>query len=195
MNNTSQPERQSDEWLVSRCRAGDIQAFGALVEKHKQRAYYTALGLLGSHDDALDISQEAFVRAYRSVTEFQESRGSFFTWYYQILRNLCFNFIRDRAKHARAFSAIEARRLPLVEIADASGDPSVIAEHNELKEAVWRAINTLKTHDREIIILRDFQDLSYKEIAETLNCPLGTVMSRLFSARKQLREKLAGYLE
>lgn len=195
MNNTSQPEPHNDERLVTRCQAGDIKAFGVLVEKHQQRAYYTALGMLGSHEDALDVSQEAFVRAYRSITKFQSSRSNFFTWYYQILRNLCFNFVRDRAKHARAFSEIDPRFQPLAEIADAGGDPSVIAERNELKEAVWRAINALKTHDREIIILRDFQDLSYKEIAETLNCPLGTVMSRLFSARRQLKEKLAGYLE
>jgi RNA polymerase sigma-70 factor (ECF subfamily) len=195
MNNTSHPEPHNDERLVTRCQAGDIQAFGILVEKHKQRVYYTALGLLGSHEDALDVSQEAFVRAYRSIAKFQSRRSSFFTWYYQILRNLCFNFVRDRAKHARAFSEIDARRQPLAEIVDAGGDPSVIAERNELKAAVWRAINALKTHDREIIILRDFQDLSYTEIAETLNCPLGTVMSRLFGARRQLKEKLAGYLE
>jgi len=195
MNDTPQPEPQNDERLVSRCQAGEIQAFGVLVEKYKQRAYYTALGLIGSHDEALDISQEAFVRAYGAIAKFQASRAGFFTWYYQILRNLCFNFLRDRAKQARPFSEVETAESSLQNIADESSNPAVIAERNELKDAVWRAINSLKDGDREIILLRDFQEMSYKEIAATLDCPIGTVMSRLFNARQQLREKLEGYLE
>ena len=195
MNDTSQPEPQHDERLVSRCQAGEIQAFGILVEKYKQRAYYAALGLTGSPDEALDISQEAFVRAYRAIAKFQAGRGGFFTWYYQILRHLCFNFLRDRARRARPFAEVEASENTLQNIADANSDPAVIAERNELKDAVWRAINSLKDDEREIILLRDFQEMSYKEIAATLDCPLGTVMSRLFNARQKLREKLEGYLE
>lgn len=195
MNDTPHPEPRQDEHLVSRCQSGDIPAFEELVEKYKQRAYYTALGLTGSHDEALDISQEAFIRAYRTMAKFQAHRGGFFTWYYQILRNLCFNFLRDRAKRARAFSEMEVSPNALQNIADDSIDPAVIAERNELKDAVWRAINLLKADDREIILLRDFQEMSYKEIAATLDCPLGTVMSRLFNARKQLRAQLEGYLE
>ncbi|MDZ7288962.1 MAG: sigma-70 family RNA polymerase sigma factor [candidate division KSB1 bacterium] len=194
MNSTSRPERENDDWLISRCQSGDLQAFGVLVEKYKQRAYYTALGLVGSHEDALDLSQEAFVRAYRSLGKFQPSRGSFFTWYYKILRNRCFNFLRDRVRQPRSFSVIGESKPQLLEIPDENCDPTVIAERNEIKDAVWRAISSLNEHEREIIILRDFQGLSYKEIAETLDCPIGTVMSRLFNARRQLREKLNGYL-
>lgn len=195
MNNKSQPERQSEAWLISRCQAGEVQAFGVLVKKHQQRAYYTALGLTGSHEEALDISQEAFVRAYRAIAKFQASRGGFFTWYYQILRNLCFNFLRDRARRARPFSAVETAENSLHTIVDESSNPAVIAERNELKDAVWQAINALKDDEREIILLRDFQEMSYKEIAAALDCPIGTVMSRLFNARRQLREKLEGYLQ
>ncbi|MCI0694551.1 sigma-70 family RNA polymerase sigma factor [candidate division KSB1 bacterium] len=194
MNDTSQPERERDSWLISRCQAGEVQAFGVLVEKYKQRAYYTALGLVGTHEDALDISQEAFVRAYRSVAKFQPHKSGFFTWYYKILRNLCSNFLRDRAKHARPFSEIDKSKKFLSEIIDENYDPTVIAERNELKDAVWRAISSLNAPEREIIMLRDFQEMSYKEIAETLDCPIGTVMSRLFNARKHLRKKLNGYL-
>jgi RNA polymerase sigma-70 factor (ECF subfamily) len=195
MNSTSQPERERDELAISRCQAGDIQAFGVLVEKYKQRAYYTALSLLGAHEDALDISQEAFVRAYRAIAKFQPSHSGFFTWYYKILRNLCSNFLRDRAKQARPFSQIGAQKQRLTEIPDEGNDPTVIAERNELKDAVWRAISSLAAPEREIIVLRDFQDMPYKEIAAALDCPMGTVMSRLFNARKQLREKLNGYLQ
>lgn len=195
MNDTLQLERVNEERLISRCQAGEIQAFGVLVEKYKQRAYYAALGLSGSHDEALDISQEAFVRAFRAIAKFQPGRGGFFTWYYQILRNLCFNFLRDRARRARPFSAVAASENSLHNMADDSSNPAVIAERNELKDAVWRAINALKDDDREIILLRDFQEMSYKEIAAALDCPIGTVMSRLFNVRRQLREKLEGYLE
>ncbi len=189
-----QTEQQDDGSLIVRCQAGDKQAFGALVEKYMKRAYYTALGLVGSHEDALDLSQDAFVRAYRSIRKFQPSIGGFFTWYYKILRNLCFNFIRDRAKHARTFSEIDQQQSQALEIRDQSYDPSLITERNDIKDALWKAISSLKDHEREIIILRDFQNMSYKEIAEVLDCPIGTVMSRLFNARKQLKEKMETYL-
>lgn len=189
-----QTEQQDDGSLIVRCQAGDKQAFGALVEKYMKRAYYTALGLVGSHEDALDLSQDAFVRAYRSIRKFQPSIGGFFTWYYKILRNLCFNFIRDRAKHARTFSEIDQQQSQGLEIRDESYDPSLITERNDIKDALWKAISSLKDHEREIIILRDFQNMSYKEIAEVLDCPIGTVMSRLFNARKQLKEKMERYL-
>jgi RNA polymerase sigma-70 factor (ECF subfamily) len=84
--------------------------------------------------------------------------------------------------------------LRLSEIPDEEHDVSVIAERDELKQMLWKAISSLREQDREIIILKDFQDMSYKEIAEVLDCPIGTVMSRLFNARKQLREKMEGYL-
>jgi RNA polymerase sigma-70 factor (ECF subfamily) len=190
----TETEPQNDGRLIARCQAGDKQAFGALVEKYKKRAYYTALGLAGSHEDALDLSQEAFVWAYRSISKFDRSLGGFFTWYYKILRNLCFNFLRDRARHARAFSEVDGPAQRLNEIPDENYDLTVIAERDELKEMLWKAILSLKEQDREIIILKDFQDISYKEIAEVLDCPIGTVMSRLFNARKQLREKMEGYL-
>lgn len=194
MNDTLQTESQNDAWLVSRCQAGEVQAFGVLVEKYKQRAYFAALGLTGSSEEALDISQEAFVRAYRALPKFQIRRGSFFTWYYQILRNLCFNFLRDRVKRARPFSEIARSENSLQNLTDESLNPAVIAERNEIKDAVWRAINLLKEEEREIILLRDFQEMSYKEIATALGCPLGTVMSRLFNARQRLREQLERYL-
>jgi len=188
-----QTEQQDDGSLIIRCQAGDKRAFGILVEKYMKRAYYTALGLVGSHEDALDISQDAFVHAYRSISKFQPGRCGFFTWYYKILRNLCFNFLRDRAKHAHAFSEIDEQQ-QVLEIPDENYDPSVIAERNDMKDTLWKAISSLKEHEREIIVLKDFQNMSYKEIAEMLDCPVGTVMSRLFNARKQLKEKMERYL-
>jgi len=177
--------------VILRCQRGDTQIYGWLVKKYMQRAYFVALGLVGSHDGALDLSQDAFVRAYRSIHKLDPNR-KFFTWYYQILRNLCFNFLRDNARHALPFSEIGDQQVD--QIADNSDDASVQVEKDDMRERLWNAIDALKPNEREIIILKDFQEMSYKEIAETLEIPIGTVMSRLYSARHALKLKMESYV-
>jgi RNA polymerase sigma-70 factor (ECF subfamily) len=176
--------------LILQAQTGDNQAYGVLVQKYMKRAYFIALGLVGSHENALDLSQEAFVRAYRSLKKIDVER-KFFTWLYQILRNLCFNFLRDSARHAAPFSEIGEQSLN--QLIDDSQNTWREMERHELHEVMWQAINELKPNEREIIILKDFQDMSYKKIAEFLACPIGTVMSRIFNARKALKTKLEDY--
>jgi RNA polymerase sigma-70 factor (ECF subfamily) len=184
-------DRELDEHaVILKCQNGDKQAYGMLVKKYMKRAYFTALGLSGSHEGALDLSQEAFVRAYRSISKLDAER-KFFTCYYQILRNLCLNYLRDRGRHARPFSEIGETQLN--GLIDESQDATTQIEQGEMREALWKAIDTLKPQEREIIILKDFQEMSYKEIAESLACPIGTVMSRLYSARRALKTKLERY--
>ncbi len=178
--------------LILRCQAGEKQAYGELVNKYMKRAYYTALGLIGSPEAAMDLSQEAFIRAYRAIKRLDADKR-FFTWYYRILKNLCLNYLRDRAKHARPFS--EVGETTLLRISDQSEDASKQVEQGETKEMVWDAINSLKPQEREIIILKDFQEHSYKEISELLDCPMGTVMSRLYNARQALKVKLEKVLK
>lgn len=178
---------ENDRQAIISCQQGNKQAFGFLVKKYMQRAYYTALGLVGSHENAVDLSQDAFIRAFRAIKKF-DAEKNFFTWYYRILRNLCFNFLRDRARHARSFS--EVGEITINSMPDESQNTAVMVERNELQQKVWDALAKLKKHDREIIILKDIQDFSYKEIAEILDCPIGTVMSRLYNARKALKAKL-----
>jgi RNA polymerase sigma-70 factor, ECF subfamily len=177
----------SDAEAISLCQAGNRQAYGYLVEHYKERAYYSALGILGSHDAALDISQDAFVRGFHAIKRFEQGK-KFFTWYYQILRNLCLNYIRDKKRHARSFSEVDEYEIN--KLTDEAGDASVLAEQNELKRAIWEAMDELKPKEREIIVLKDFQELSYKEMAEILDIPIGTVMSRLFNARQALKAKI-----
>jgi len=178
--------------LILRCQAGEKQAYGELVNKYMKRAYYTALGLIGSPEAAMDLSQEAFIRAYRAIKRLDADK-KFFTWYYRILKNLCLNHLRDRAIHARPFS--EVGETTLLRISDQSEDASKQVEQAETKEMVWDAINSLKPQEREIIILKDFQEHSYKEISELLDCPMGTVMSRLYNARQALKVKLEKVLK
>lgn len=180
---------ESDEALVSRARDGDTTAFGMLVERYMRRAYYAALGLLGSQEDAMDISQEAFVRAFRARQRLDPSRP-FYAWLYQIIRNLCFNFVRDR----------RTRRVRLREASDwlveqasartAGLHPARAAEMHEAREKVRAAIATLPEREREVLVLKEFEGLRYREIADLVGIPIGTVMSRLYSARRRLAASL-----
>lgn len=184
-------ETENDERsIILRCQQGDRQVYGHLVTRYMKRAYFIALGLVGSHEHALDLSQEAFVRAYRSIDRLNPEQ-KFFTWYYQILRNLCFNHLRDTARHALSFSAVGESAI--FQLSDTSQDVAGEVERQEMIEALWAAIEDLKPREREIIMLKDFQEFSYQEIAETLDCPIGTVMSRLFHARKALKQKMEKY--
>lgn len=187
LKNPPSAELYNERELILDCQRGVKQAYGPLVKKYMKRAYYTALGLIGSPEAAMDLSQEAFIRAYRAIKRLDADK-KFFTWYYRILKNLCLNYLRDRARHARPFS--EVGETTVMKLSDTEQDAFQQVARKETREAVWHAINALKPAEKEIIILKDFQDHSYKEIAELLDCPIGTVMSRLYNARQALKSKL-----
>jgi RNA polymerase sigma-70 factor (ECF subfamily) len=182
----------SDAELAIKAKHGDVQAFGLLVERYKERAYMIALGFLGNPDDAMDISQEAFVKAFKAMRRFKEGR-EFYPWFYAILRNTCFNHLR-KAKVRKERSLDEAREYGF-QVPDSGPNPAAIAELRERKMLVRRELENLAPVHREIILLRHFECLSYKEIARVLECPVGTVMSRLYAARRALRALLAPHLD
>jgi len=157
--------------------------FERLVKKYMKRAYYTALGFLGSHDLAMDASQEAFIKAYRNFNKFDKNKN-FFTWYYKILKNHCLNAIRNN-KNKREENFIERRN----EFSTAD-NPEQIIEKKESIIQLEKAIEKLSFEKREIIILKEFEEKSYNEISELLDIPVGSVMSRLFYARKELSKIL-----
>jgi RNA polymerase sigma-70 factor (ECF subfamily) len=175
-----------DQRLIELAQGGNKQAFGYLVQRYMQRAYYVALSLVGSHDDALDLSQDAFVRSYKAIQRFKLGKN-FFTWFYKILRNLCFNHLRNKKHRAMRFSDLAEYELLQLRDPDAI-PPDKVLEKKEIKKHLWQAIQQLSEQDREIILLREFHELSYQEIAEALDCPSGTVMSRLYYSRKRLAQ-------
>ncbi len=163
--------------------------FEAFVKKHMKEAYYIALGLVGNHCDALDLSQEAFCQAYRHRKKLRD-QSKMFPWYYRILRNLCFRHLKKQ-KNRKAASFEEAHAENRVETSlNDRFEFEVIEEKNELTKRVWSAIGRLSDKHREVIILRHFRNLSYEQIAAMLFCSKGTVTSRLYHARKQLQELL-----
>lgn len=170
-----------DETLLRRVAKGDLMAFSMLVEKHKRRAYAIALGLVGTPDEAYDLSQDAFMRVYRSAKKFDPTR-LFFPWFYAILVNLCRTHLKKRHREV----GLETVAEPL----DPSEAPDDMYAASETRRKLWGALNRLSFKDREIILMAHFWDYTYKEMSAVLNVPVGTVMSRLYYARKKLRQEL-----
>ena len=173
-----------DTVLISQCQAGDADAFGGLVKKYAGPATGAAYVLLRNTEDARDASQEAFVRAWRAIKRFRTG-APFYPWYAAILRNVCISRLRRKSRR-REYSLSEGNA------DDHAENPGVLAERNERADRVWRAVLALSEAHREIVVLNHFQSMSYKEISSALSIPIGTVMSRLHSARNALREKLKG---
>ncbi|MCP4659339.1 MAG: sigma-70 family RNA polymerase sigma factor [bacterium] len=182
-------ESPDERALRERAQRGDTVAFGLLVEGTMRRAYHVALGLVGSREDALDLSQDAFVRAFRARRSLDPARP-FYPWYYQILRRLCFNFLRDQKLRR---SKLESAAPWLIENAnhrESTHRPDRAAERSALRRRLQAAIATLPDREREVFVLREFEGLRYAEVAELAGIPIGTVMSRLYSARRRLATTL-----
>lgn len=179
---------QSDAHLVAQCRSGDGTAFDELVRRYKDRVYSVVYRYLGNREDALDVAQEVFVRAYDGIGEFRGASGVY-TWLYSIASNLSRNRLRDGSRKGRNMA------VPL-EVAewrvsgDAGKDPSAHAQRQELDETLQRCLNELPEACRMAFVLRVFENLSYDEIAAAMECPEGTVKSRINQARRVLRERL-----
>ena len=178
--------------LMTAAKNGDREAFDRLVEGLRSQAFRVAVGLVGSREDAMELSQEAFLKTYRARSSYREGEP-FLPWFHRILRNCCYSHLRQRGKLRK--SSLSARDAEGEdegdwEIADEGPAPHEAAMQDERAQSFWRAFRTLSARDREILALRHFKELAYKDIAAQLGIPEGTVMSRLFHARRRLREGL-----
>lgn len=183
------PKTRDAAWVAA-ARRGDRQAFARLVEAYQQRVYAIAFGILRSREDAWDVAQEAFVKAYKSLDRF-EGKSAFYTWLYRITTNLAIDAHRERGRR-------RDRSQPLNEPVNAPAGldhPSVSAQRRELAEVLRQAMDQLSDHHRAIIVLREVEGLSYEEISEVLGVRKGTVMSRLHHARKNLQGLLKPYVQ
>jgi len=185
-----------DLQLAQACRAGRTEAYGELVARTQGRLYPMALRLLGSPDDAQDLLQDAFVRGFEKLDQFQ-GESSFFTWIYRIAVNLALSRLRKQGLR-RVLRLPElrpggTRDYEIVDETEAAG-PSLALERAEREAVVTAALNDLDPDHRAVVILKDYEDKRYEEIADLLHIPVGTVRSRLHRARRELRRKLSPLL-
>jgi RNA polymerase sigma-70 factor (ECF subfamily) len=169
----------NDLVAIQKCNAGDRDAFRHLVEQYQGEAMGHAIAILADRDDALDAVQDAFFDAYQALRNFDTSR-QFYPWFYTILRNRCFKLIAGRKRNLAA---------PVDEALIITAEGKVPPED---RIALERALLEMSSAERELITLKHLDGLSYDELAERLEIPKGTVMSRLYHARKRLHEALAG---
>jgi RNA polymerase sigma-70 factor (ECF subfamily) len=189
--------RDSEKILIKRSKNGDIGAFEDLIEEYQQKVFNIALRMLGNYEDASDIAQEVFIKVFRAIKGFK-GKSSFSTWLYRIATNTCLDELRKR-KNKKVLYIDEDIKLEdsdlQRQIEDDSPTPDVIAEKKEIGAIVNEAIDKLSDEHKAAIILRDIQGFSYLEIAEILNCPEGTVKSRINRGRRTLKELLENKLE
>ncbi len=176
----------ADARLVASARAGDFAAFEGLVRRYRNDVYGLAYHFLRNREEAWDVSQEVFIKAHRSLARFR-GESSFKTWLMRITANQCKDFLKKRRLDAVPFDdTIESHDAP-------SGilGPDTTVEASELGEAITKALEALPIKHRTAFVLREFEGLTYEEMAVVMNCNLGTVMSRLHHARKKLQASLA----
>lgn len=171
--------------LIRRAQAGDRDAFGVLVERHLRAAHRVAVALVGAHEPAMDLTQEAVLRVFEARDRLDAGRP-FFPFLYQTLRRRCFNWLRDERGRARRLEAAGAWLARACE----DGDPGRRLARDEEHRRVVDAIDALPPREREVLVLKDVEGLRYREIADLVGVPLGTVMSRLYSARRRVAQAL-----
>jgi len=199
-NETGKKRPPDDAELILKAAGGDREAFGRLVAKYQDRVFNLAFRLTGRHHAALDLSQDAWMKAYAAISGFRGEAG-FFTWLYRIVLNRHMNRERSlaRKKEKKAFSLFplsrEDREFSPVEAGNGRDhDPSRPLQDRERDAVIQEALMRLDPVQREAVLLRDMEELSYEEVARIMAVPVGTVKSRLHRARDQMRVMLEGRL-
>lgn len=176
--------------LISRCKQGDQDAFKEIFNQYQKKVYRIAYGVVRQREDALDIVQEVFIKLFRSIKNFK-GKSNFYTYLYRMVMNTAIDHIRRSRYKIQTSSIDEDGGFQLSE--EAVKRPDHILIHKELEERVRIAMEKLPPDQRAALIFREVEGLSYQEIAETMECSVGTVMSRLHYGRKRIQEFLKNY--
>lgn len=179
--------REQEAAVIQAVLDGDVNAYEALVKEYEKNVYNLALRMTGNSEDAADMAQEAFIKAYNSLTAFRGD-SKFSVWLYRIVSNVCLDFLRSRSRKQTVSLSTENDDGEEVEldIADETHSPEQLLDRSLTRDAVRRGLAALPPDHREILLLREIQGLSYEEIADVLGLEAGTVKSRIFRARKKL---------
>ncbi len=185
--------------LVERAARDDHRAFQLLVERYQRKAYTVAFGILRNEDAAMDVTQDAFVKVYKALPGFK-GQAAFYTWLYRIVVNLCIDRKRKAARRAEVeyedtlSHGDDAPQVGPILASTGIESPMAAYARRELREQMEQAMASRSERHREILVLREVEGLSYEELSEALEVPKGTVMSRLFHARKNFQLALGRYL-
>lgn len=183
---------EDEKYLLKKAKHGDVEAFEKLIDSYQKKVFNIALRMLGNYDDAGDAAQEVFLRAYKSIKGFKE-QSLFSTWIYTITKNVCLDELRKRKGRKLVYIDEEIKvqdNEVKMQIEDDTPTPDIEAEKNEIKQVIEESMKLLSEEHRMIIILRDMQGFSYEDISTILNCPEGTVKSRINRARQALKKIL-----
>jgi RNA polymerase sigma-70 factor (ECF subfamily) len=182
-----------DTKLVLAAKRGDMVAFEELVARHRDKIYARAFSMMRNEDEAVDISQEAWVKGWQRLKQFHGD-SSFTTWMTRIVINLCLDQLRkQKRQRAESIEHLDEelggveRQMPIVTL-----NPTEGLEREELRKRIDRAMSQLSYEHRTVLILHEFEELEYKEVAKIMGCSIGTIMSRLFYARRKMAALLAG---
>ncbi|MEA5152613.1 MAG: sigma-70 family RNA polymerase sigma factor [Oscillospiraceae bacterium] len=179
--------REQEAEIIRRVQSGDTEAYEALVTEYQKNVYNLALRMTGNPEDAADMSQEAFIKAYSSLALFRGD-SKFSVWLYRIVSNVCLDHLRRQSRRQTLSLSVEDDEgdEAQIDIPDLSQSPEELLERQLTREAVRRGLDSLPPAQRQILLLREIQGLSYEEISAALNIDEGTVKSRIFRARKKL---------
>ena len=179
--------REQEAMIVRKVLQGDVNAFEKLVTEYEKAVYAIALRMTGNAEDAADMTQEAFIKAYNSLQSFRGD-SKFSVWLYRIANNVCLDFLRSRSRKPTVSLSVEddEGEEAQLDVADESQSPELLLERRLTRDAVRRGLEALPPDYKQVLLLREIQGLSYEEIAAALSIEVGTVKSRIFRARKRL---------
>ena len=179
--------REQEAAIVRKVLGGDANAFETLVLEYEKNVYNIALRMTGNSEDAADMTQEAFIKAYNSLQSFRGD-SKFSVWLYRIVSNVCLDFLRSKNRRPTVSLSVEDDdgEDTQLDVADESQSPELLLDRKLTRESVRRGLDSLPPDYRQILLLREIQGLSYDEIAQALSLEVGTVKSRIFRARKRL---------
>ncbi len=186
-------DAQLEPQLVERAKSGERAAFDSLIEIYKGKAFALSFSITGNYEDARDILQEAFVKAYVNIRNFRGGAG-FYTWFYRILVNLCRDFLRKRQAKRRFLTEWEDRDEGTLEVIDVKPDPSETILNKEIRQMLDKAIDLLPEKQKMAFILKHIQGMKIGEVAAVLNCKQSTAKVHLFRSEKALRKTLSPYI-
>ncbi|PYJ65726.1 MAG: RNA polymerase subunit sigma [Verrucomicrobia bacterium] len=185
--------------LVRRCQADDTEAFDELVSRYRTRVFSMIYNMVHNEQDTWDLAQDSFVKAWKSIKRFR-GRSSFYTWIYRIVMNVTIDWLRKKQVKGGGVEFDDLTQLREVDPASKTVPkkealPYETMERDEIRARIDKAIAQLSPEQRAVILMKEIEDMQYHEIAETLGCSIGTVMSRLFYARKKLQNLLRDVYE